>query len=59
LQAKNFSNLPGTSSRKLKRLQLASSIDNPTSSALTRSALGWRPQEPELLTDMRESGYSA
>ena len=32
-------------------------IDNPTSSALTRNAFGWRPQEPELLTDMRDSGY--
>lgn len=34
-------------------------IDNPTSSARTRDALGWRPQEPDLLTDMRESGYFA
>jgi nucleoside-diphosphate-sugar epimerase len=32
-------------------------MDNPTSSALTRNSLGWRPQEPELLTDMRDSGY--
>jgi nucleoside-diphosphate-sugar epimerase len=32
-------------------------IDNPTSSAITRKALEWRPQEPELLTDMRDSGY--
>jgi nucleoside-diphosphate-sugar epimerase len=32
-------------------------IDNPSSSALTRQALGWRPQEPALLTDMRDSGY--
>jgi nucleoside-diphosphate-sugar epimerase len=32
-------------------------IDNPTSSALTRNSLGWRPQEPDLLTDMRQSGY--
>jgi nucleoside-diphosphate-sugar epimerase len=32
-------------------------IDNPTSSALTRNSLGWRPQGPELLTDMKESGY--
>jgi nucleoside-diphosphate-sugar epimerase len=32
-------------------------IDNPTSSALTRNSLGWRPKEPELLTDMRDSGY--
>jgi nucleoside-diphosphate-sugar epimerase len=34
-------------------------MDNPTSSALTRKSLGWRPQEPELLTDMRDSGYFA
>ena len=33
--------------------------DNPTSSALTRSALGWRPQGPDLLTDLRDSGYFA
>jgi nucleoside-diphosphate-sugar epimerase len=32
-------------------------IDNPTSSAVTRNSLGWRPQEPELLTDMRDGGY--
>lgn len=32
-------------------------LDNPTSSALTRDTLGWRPQEADLLTDMRESGY--
>ena len=31
--------------------------DNPTSSTLTRSALGWNPQGPDLLTDIRESGY--
>lgn len=38
-------------------LGLFVAIDNPTSSALTRDALGWRPQEDGLLTDMRESGY--
>jgi nucleoside-diphosphate-sugar epimerase len=32
-------------------------LDNPTSSALTRNAFGWRPQEPELLIDMRDGGY--
>jgi hypothetical protein len=32
-------------------------VDNPTSSAITRESLGWRPQEPGLLRDMRESGY--
>jgi hypothetical protein len=32
-------------------------IDNPTSSAITRRSLGWRPQEPELLADVRDSGY--
>jgi hypothetical protein len=34
-------------------------MDNPTFSALTRKTVGWRPQEPELLTDMRDSGYFA
>ena len=32
-------------------------IDNPSSSALTRRALGWSPKEIGLLTDMKESGY--
>jgi nucleoside-diphosphate-sugar epimerase len=32
-------------------------IDNPTSSALTRAALGWAPKELGLLMDMRKSGY--
>jgi nucleoside-diphosphate-sugar epimerase len=34
-------------------------IDNPVSSRLTREGLGWRPQEPDLLTDMRDGGYFA
>jgi nucleoside-diphosphate-sugar epimerase len=34
-------------------------IDNPTSNALTRAWLGWDPQGPDLLTDMRENGYFA
>ncbi|WP_257461695.1 SDR family oxidoreductase [Archangium lipolyticum] len=32
-------------------------LDNPTSSTRTRDALGWRPQGPDLLTDLRENGY--
>ncbi|HEX6042442.1 SDR family oxidoreductase [Longimicrobium sp.] len=32
-------------------------IDNPTSSVLTRETLGWHPREAGLLDDMRESGY--
>jgi nucleoside-diphosphate-sugar epimerase len=32
-------------------------IDNPTSSTLTRDAMGWHPQEVGLLAGMRESGY--
>ena len=32
-------------------------IDNRTSSALTREALGWSPKESGLLMDMKESGY--
>jgi hypothetical protein len=31
--------------------------DNPVSSARTRNLLGWRPQEAELLTDLKASGY--
>jgi nucleoside-diphosphate-sugar epimerase len=33
--------------------------DNLTSSALTREALGWDPQGPGLLADMRDSDYFA
>lgn len=33
--------------------------DCPTSSAITRDTLGWRPREAGLLADMRESGYFA
>lgn len=32
-------------------------IDNPTSSAITREAVGWHPQEAGLLADMRDSDY--
>jgi nucleoside-diphosphate-sugar epimerase len=32
-------------------------IDNPASSAITRETLRWRPQEPDLLTNMRNSAY--
>lgn len=32
-------------------------LNNPTSSALTREALGWNPTGLDLLKDMRESGY--
>jgi len=32
-------------------------LDNPTSSALTRESLGWKPAHPGLLTDLRENGY--
>jgi nucleoside-diphosphate-sugar epimerase len=32
-------------------------IDNPTSSALTREALGWRPREAGLLAGLRDGGY--
>ncbi|VVT26986.1 SDR family oxidoreductase [Rhizobium sp. EC-SD404] len=33
------------------------SIDQPTSSEITRRKLGWQPIEPDLLTDMRHAGY--
>jgi len=34
-------------------------VDNPTSSAQTREALGWTPTGPDLLTDIRVAGYCA
>jgi nucleoside-diphosphate-sugar epimerase len=34
-------------------------MDNPTSSVITRNSLGWHPQEPDLLSDLRDSGYFA
>lgn len=40
-------------------LSLFVAADNPTSSALTRDSLGWWPQRPGLLADMRDSGYFA
>jgi nucleoside-diphosphate-sugar epimerase len=36
---------------------LFATFDNPTSSAITRESLGWRPVGPDLLTDMKENGY--
>lgn len=35
------------------------SIDNPTSNTLTRDTLGWDPDGPGLLSDMRDGGYFA
>jgi nucleoside-diphosphate-sugar epimerase len=34
-------------------------MDNPTSSAFTRELLGWAPEGPELLADLRAAGYFA
>jgi hypothetical protein len=33
--------------------------DNLTSSAWTRETLGWSPQGPDLLSDLRDAGYFA
>lgn len=35
------------------------SLDCPTSSERTRAALGWKPQGPDLLTDIDQPGYFA
>jgi nucleoside-diphosphate-sugar epimerase len=32
-------------------------LDNPSSSAITRETFGWQPEGPELLADVRASGY--
>jgi nucleoside-diphosphate-sugar epimerase len=34
-------------------------VDNPTSSALTRQRLGWRPTHPDLLADLDRPSYFA
>jgi nucleoside-diphosphate-sugar epimerase len=34
-------------------------LDVPASSAVTRATFGWQPQQPDLLTDIRENGYLA
>jgi hypothetical protein len=33
------------------------SLDNPTSSALTRQCLGWQPTHPGLIDDLDEGHY--
>jgi hypothetical protein len=33
------------------------SVDNPTSSTLTRERLGWQPQHPGLIADLNEGHY--
>jgi len=38
-------------------LSFAVSADNPTSSALTRQLLGWRPEHPGLIPDLDEGHY--
>jgi nucleoside-diphosphate-sugar epimerase len=32
-------------------------MDNPASSEITQATLGWRPEGPDLLTDMRQTDY--
>jgi nucleoside-diphosphate-sugar epimerase len=32
-------------------------FDSPASNAITRESLGWRPEQPRLLADMRDGGY--
>ena len=32
-------------------------FDSPASSAITRETVGWRPEQPGLLADMRDGGY--
>ena len=32
-------------------------VDNPTSSTLTRTRVGWHPEQDDLLSDMQKSGY--
>ncbi len=38
-------------------LSVAASLDNPTSSALTRKLLGWQPVHPGLIADIEQGHY--
>lgn len=44
-------------SRHFGFLAAAVSLDNPTSSALTRKLLGWRPEHPALVPDLEAGHY--
>jgi len=50
---------PDEATAKLDFLGRFVGADNPTSSAITRQALGWTPTGPDLITDMKENGYFA
>jgi nucleoside-diphosphate-sugar epimerase len=40
-------------------LALFAGVDNPTSSAITRSVLGWEPEHPGLIEDLEQGHYFA
>ena len=47
----------GQAAAHFEWMAMFAGIDNPTSSAVTRASLGWMPDHPGLLTDLRENGY--
>ena len=48
---------PDQASAHFDWMALFVGLDNPTTSALTRESLRWKPDHPGLLTDLRENGY--
>lgn len=49
----------GESTGHLGFLGLLAQLDNPTSAALTRERLGWRPEHPGLIADLDQGHYFA
>lgn len=43
--------------KQLAFIGLIASLDNPTSSAITRNLLGWTPEQPTLLEDLNAGHY--
>jgi hypothetical protein len=50
---------PSQASRHFGFLAPFVATDNPSSSGRTRERLGWEPQGPRLLDDLREASYFA
>ncbi|OBK81894.1 SDR family oxidoreductase [Mycobacterium sp. 1164985.4] len=46
-----------TALEQLAFIGLIASLDNPTSSAITRNLLGWTPEQPTLLEDLNAGHY--
>lgn len=48
---------PAEAAKQFGFLSYFLSVDNPTSSKLTQERLGWRPTQPDLISDLDQPGY--